>query len=72
MIRSGVIGIVVPKVQLVPAWWDMLAIVLVQQLPIVDCPVPTGLQVGGEGPLPVVLHPVGEAAVVVRPRIGEY
>ena len=27
---------------------------------------------GGEDPLLVVLHPVGGAAVVVRPRIGEY
>jgi hypothetical protein len=71
-VREIVIGIVVPKVPLVPAWWDMLASVLVQVLPIVGCPVPTGLQVGGEGPLLVILHPVGGAAVVVRPRIGEY
>ena len=50
---------------LIPAWWDVLASVLIQVLPIVGCPVPTGLQIGGEGLLLVVLHPVGGAAVVV-------
>ena len=60
-VREIVIGIVVPKVPLVPAWRVMLASVLVQVLPIVGCLVATGLQVGGEGPLLVVLHPVGGA-----------
>ena len=42
---------------LIPAWWDVLTSLLVQILPIVGCLVPTGLQVGGEGPLLVVLDP---------------
>ena len=48
-------------VPLIPAWRDVLAIVLVQELPIVGCP----LQVGDEGHILVVLHPVEGAAVFV-------